>query len=281
MEICVFQREAKSKALFVAQVGREACSPGYGYGPRVRDIFLIHFVCEGCGTLHCGGETLRVQAGQGFLIRPGEEARYQADVDAPWHYAWVGYAGEQAGAMTRQAGLGEGRRVFTAPDAPKAWQVLGDMLQEGQNAPLGQVAATGNLLRFLGCIAPQEGMGLRSGAQEPYCEKAMWYFEEHFERNVSVKEAADFVGLSRSQLYRVMCRQMQRSPKALLQEIRLRHARRLLATTQLSREEIALRIGMQSGAQLGKMFKAAQGMTPLQYRQAAQGGPEKREDEAE
>lgn len=97
--------------------------------------------------------------------------------------------------------------------------------------------------------------------------KAKWYLEGRFDRDVSVQETADFVGLSRSQLYRVMMEQLGCSPRRLLAEIRIRHAQQLLKTTSLTMEEIARRIGLCTGAQFGTLFRSMQGISPGKYRQ--------------
>lgn len=251
--------------LFICQFGEESCPPSYAYGPHVRDYVLIHFVVSGCGLFHCGGRIYPVSAGQGFLILPGEETFYQANAADPWHYAWVGYRGMQAEALTRTAGLDETHRVFTAPDPAAAWDALAMMRQDARQLRLIQLSAAGNLLRFLSLIAPQQDPVASSPARQ-YCEKAQWYLDGRFDRDVSIQETADFVGLSRSHLYRVMMEEYGCSPKTLLLQIRMRHAQQLLTTTTLTLEEIAHRIGLQTGAQLGTAFRAMYGISPGKYR---------------
>lgn len=56
------------------------------------------------------------------------------------------------------------------------------------------------------------------------------------------------------------------SPKEMLLHIRMERAAQMLRATRLTLEEIALRIGMQTGAQLGVAFKAVYGVTPGRFR---------------
>lgn len=256
---------AQYRDLFVCQFGEEVCQPSHYFGPHVRDHVLIHFVVSGCGVLHCGGRVYPVSAGQGFLILPDEETFYQADAITPWHYAWVGYRGEQAEAITRAAGLDALHRVFTASDPHAVWDVLSAMRDDARHLRLIQMASTGNLLRFLSMIAPAQDPIAASPARQ-YCEKAHWYLEGRYDRDVSIQETADFVGLSRSQLYRVMMSEYGCSPKTLLLQIRMRHAQHLLLTTTMPLEDIAHRIGLQTGAQLGAAFRTVYGITPGKYR---------------
>ena len=210
-----FEDDALPRELFVCQFGEEACAPGYGFGPTVRSYYLIHFVRSGRGKLHCGGRVCPVGPGQGFLILPGEETYYQASFEQPWHYAWVGYRGTQAEYLTRMAGLDDMHRVFTPDDPALVWQAMEQMRREGRTLSLTQISAVGNLLRMISMIAPAHNPVVAGGTARQYCEKAKWYLEGRFDRDVSVQETADFVGLSRSQLYRVMMEQLGCSPRRL------------------------------------------------------------------
>ena len=252
--------------LFVCQFGEEECQPSHAYGPSVRDHYLIHFVASGCGKLHCDGRIYAVNAGQGFLICPDEETYYEADASTPWHYAWVGYRGLHAEALTHMAGTDQLHRVFSVADPGAAWHALMCMIEEARTQRLSQLSAVGNLLRFISLIAPAQDSADESSIARQYCEKAEWFLEGRFDRDVSIQETADFVGLSRSHLYRVMMSEYGCAPKTLLLRIRMRRAAQLLVTTSLTLEEIAHRVGLQTGAQLGAAFRSLYHISPGQYR---------------
>ena len=94
-----------NNSLYIVNFGEEKCQPFHFYGPAQRTHYLIHFVVSGKGTFRYPGQTQVIEAGQGFLILPGEETFYQADGEDPWHYAWVGYAGGEAEEMTHLCGF--------------------------------------------------------------------------------------------------------------------------------------------------------------------------------
>ncbi len=258
--------DQEKNELFIVNIGEEKCEPRHAYGPAQRGYFLIHFILSGSGTVQYENAVFSVGPGQGFLIVPGETTRYEADADTPWHYAWVGYRGDKAEYLTHAAGLDENHRLFSVENPLTIWQILSDMRTDARELRLNQLAAAGNLLRFLSHIAPaQDPLSSITPAQS-YCEKAKWYLEGNFDRSVSIQETADFVGLSRSHLYRLMMTECGCSPKDMLLDIRMRHARRLLRETTLSLEEIARLIGLQTGAQFGLAFRQTHRQTPGQYR---------------
>lgn len=256
--------------LYVCQFGEEACQPGHSYGPATRDHILIHFVASGKGVLHCQGRQYPVEAGQGFLIYPGEEIFYQADETDPWHYAWVGYRGHKALSLTSAAGLHPEQRVYAASDARQAWAALENLRQDARTLRLNKLAALGGLLRFLSLIAPLNDPSAPISLSRQHCERAIWFLEGRYDRDVSIQETADFAGLSRSHLYRVMMDECGMSPKEMLLRIRMRHAEKLLLDTTLTLDEIAPRVGLRTGAQLGVCFRAVHGVSPGRYRKEQQ-----------
>ena len=79
-------RQAQDSGLVIYQAGEEACSPGHGFGPAVRDHYLIHCVLTGQGTLYRGERRWKIGKSEGFLILPEEVNYYRADGEEPWHY---------------------------------------------------------------------------------------------------------------------------------------------------------------------------------------------------
>lgn len=258
--------ESFENDLFIVNIGEQRCPSAHAFGPARRSHYLIHFVLSGHGQLQCKEGNFNVYPGQGFLILPDEITYYQADSADPWHYAWVGYRGRLAPHITSAAGLDAAHRIFTACDPSLIWQILQEMRADASQLRLNQLAASGSLLRFIAHIAPQTDPQSSISPAKSYCDKALWYLEGHFNRAVSIQETADFVGLSRSHLYRLMLAEYGRTPKEALLHIRMRHARRLLCETTLSLEKIARLVGLQTGAQFGVIFRQTHGVTPGQYR---------------
>ena len=258
--------EPGKNALCIVDFGEERCVPGHAYGPAVRQNFLIHYVASGEGMFSAQGRLWAVGPGQGFVIFPGEVTSYRADLRAPWHYGWVGYRGEGAEELTRRAGLSRERRVFSAPQAEPPWEALERLRQDAATLRLGPLAALGGLYRFLALVAPLREEDAAPDHARHY-EKALWYMQGAYTRPVTIQEIADFVGLSRSQLFRIFEKNGGQSPKEALQDMRLRQARALLEKSGLSLEQIALSSGFGSGAQLSAAIRARWGCSPRALRQ--------------
>ena len=88
-------------SLSVYNVGYQKCEPEYQWGPGVRDHYCIHHVLSGSGYYSYGDNVWRLEAGDTFIIFPGEEVEYYADRNEPWEYAWAGFMGTDAGSIIR------------------------------------------------------------------------------------------------------------------------------------------------------------------------------------
>lgn len=264
----VLDENSQEYPLTICRSDYSFCKPLHYCGPTVRNFYLIHYVAFGKGVLKCKGHTYHLESKQGFIIFPGEEAFYQASETDPWLYSWVGYQGMQAAQITNASGLNPSNRIFTIDeDSWPFWQTMLQISCDIRNLHQGQMAAIGGLLRIISLISETVQPPNVLDPKQEYCSKAVWYLQGNYDRDISIQDVADYVGISRSHLYRIMTEMYHCSPKQMLQQIRMENARQLLTETTLNQEEIAHRIGLRTNTQLGVAFRAVYGLTPGQFRQ--------------
>ncbi|OMD34732.1 AraC family ligand binding domain-containing protein [Paenibacillus odorifer] len=56
------------------------------WGPGVRDIYALHYIESGRGTLETLEAFLSLKAGDSFIIFPENEVYYYPDPMDPWEY---------------------------------------------------------------------------------------------------------------------------------------------------------------------------------------------------
>jgi len=102
-----FKTEPRSELpLVVYNVGFQKCVPGHGWGPGVRDHYLLHYIVSGRGSYEAGGRSFALEAGQAFLVHPDVPVCYRADEEEPWEYYWVGFSGPAAPLLLAQTPFG-------------------------------------------------------------------------------------------------------------------------------------------------------------------------------
>ncbi|MDK4591385.1 helix-turn-helix transcriptional regulator, partial [Kingella kingae] len=87
----------------------------------------------------------------------------------------------------------------------------------------------------------------------------------------SVEDMTQIAHVSRAQLMRLFKAQMQTSPHAFVNAMRLQKGAYLLRQSQDAVLSVALAVGFQSETHFGKAFKKHYGCTPGQYRKQAVG----------
>ncbi|NLL05908.1 MAG: AraC family transcriptional regulator [Clostridiaceae bacterium] len=92
------------------------------------------------------------------------------------------------------------------------------------------------------------------------------YINNNYERDISLKDIAQYVFLSTSYFTRAFKDEMGVSPINYLLKTRIERAKELLKDTDLKISDIALNVGFSNQQRFNDIFKKHAKMTPLQYR---------------
>lgn len=103
---------------------------------------------------------------------------------------------------------------------------------------------------------------IRYGTRNRILLRTLEYMQANVEEPLSTQELSEFVGVSVRQIERTFRKFLSQSPKRFYKNVRLEHARKLLATTEMSIVEIALACGFNSPSHFSKVFRAEFGETP-------------------
>ncbi len=93
------------------------------------------------------------------------------------------------------------------------------------------------------------------------------WFEQNWQRPVTIPEMASEAGLGERQFLRRFKSATGRTPVEYLQNMRIEHARNLLETTSAPVSEITWSVGYEDINTFRKLFRRLAGLTPNQYRE--------------
>ena len=211
--------------------GRQKCTPGYRWGPGIRDHYLIHYISAGRGTYTVLDRTFQLQEGDAFLIYPGMAVSYQADMRRPWSYEWVGFAGTDARPILDMTDFSPESLVLTAPAYGKDLQKhLRRINQAFGNSFRESISMTGELYSLLALLVGGSSRDRTARGRDAE----------------TVRSAVQFI----EQRYK---------------------ARFLLRHSELTIGAIAVSVGYDNGLYFSKAFKKITGRTPSSYRQESSG----------
>lgn len=92
------------------------------------------------------------------------------------------------------------------------------------------------------------------------------YLYHEYYKNPSIGQLAEEIGVSPRQLQRIVSGHYGMSFREKQNSVRIKNAKMLLTETDLTIEEIALRIGYSSAGYFAERFKKSEGITPAAYR---------------
>ena len=258
-------------SLSVYNVGYQKCEPEYQWGPGIRDHYCIHHILSGSGIYTTGKVSVRLSAGDTFILFPGVELQYQADKDEPWEYCWAGFMGTDAASIIRNTGFSKETPYILKGTIPEEEirNGLDEIYQNKGNTYESSVAMAGRLYSLLAVFMHYaQRTEPEKDSHVMYVEKAMSYIETNYSYPITVEDIAYYVGISRSHLFRSFQNYMRKSPKDYLSGYRIRQACHLLRETDLSVSTIAYSVGFENNLDFSKAFRKQKGMSPSEYRRA-------------
>lgn len=95
---------------------------------------------------------------------------------------------------------------------------------------------------------------------------AVFYMENNFMNNIGIDDVAAICGYSSAHFSRLFKAQLHISYSEYLNNIRLRHVKSMLISTDMSVTEIALEAGFKYPSNMTVLFKQTFGLTPLSFR---------------
>ncbi len=253
------------------QIGHEVCKPSYGFGPAMRDFYLVHFIKRGKGVYTYQNHQISVQKNEYFLIPPNEVTYYQADEEDPWEYYWIGVSGSIAKDLMQHIGLTKMQRKqkYNLNDIYNIYDIIMDLENlkiENVSDRIYEVAKFYEIISWLRRSCEHSDDDIKAlPSDKRYFKIAKDYIQRNFMLPVTITQIADYVGIDRTLLFRCFKEVVGKGPKHYLTEVRMKYAVELL-TKDLSVKEICFSVGYTDPYLFSKMFKKYFGASPKNYR---------------
>ena len=247
-------------------------------------------ILSGSGVYSTGKVSVRLSAGDTFILFPGTELQYQADSEEPWEYCWAGFMGADAASIIRNTDFSRDMPYIPGGRIPEeeirdgmeqiylskgntfsrdmpyipGGRIPEEEIRDGMeqiylskgNTYESAVAMAGKLYSLLAVFMHYaEKPEPEKDAHVTYVEKALTYIETNYSYPVTVEDIAYYVGISRSHLFR-----------EYLTEYRIKQACHLLRETDLSVSAIAYSVGFENNLYFSKAFRKQKGLSPSEYR---------------
>lgn len=265
----IFYVEDKEESLSVRvyNVGYEKCNSSHKWGPGIRDFFLMHYIVSGKGRYYVDDKVYELSAGNTFIIYPYTKITYCADESEPWEYYWVGFQGTDAKIILNKTDFTEENHVIYLEDGNEFKDLFIKIYQEKGNEEHNKIKMTGYLFLLLSLYIEKSKHNTKfKNIAEEYSKKAAEFISYNYVQNITVEEVADYIGISRSHLYRVFMMSFQKSPIQYILEYRIGQACELLKASSLSVGAIGFSVGFEDNLYFSRAFRKIMKMSPKEYR---------------
>jgi AraC-like DNA-binding protein len=257
-------------SLSVYNVGFQKCDSLYQWGPGIRDHYLIHYIISGSGYYSLNQNTYCLHAGDAFLVYPNTEVVYYADKNDPWEYAWVGFTGSDASMILKATDFSpETPFILGVPFGEDVHHQILHIYDARGNGFEHAVEMTGRLYTMLALFMHEAMHSATQNSANSYVQKSIEFINSNYSYAITVEDIADYVGVSRSHLFRSFETVLGQSPKEYLTEFRMKQACYLLEHSDLSITAIANSLGFDNSLYFSKTFHKQKGVSPKEFRQSA------------
>ncbi|MFJ6080252.1 helix-turn-helix domain-containing protein [Streptomyces sp. NPDC092369] len=273
-------------------VGHYDQPQGYGANrPRGADSWLFIWTTGGGGRLRQGGTEARTGAGDLVVLAPGVPHQYAVEPGAShWAFWWVHCGARPSWSpWLRPYDTGDGlyvvtptppglhgrveaafRRMhadarWTGSEPPPAG-VSGDERVTVAHAAAARELALTSLEEIVLLTAATARPTAPASGVDPRVRRAQELIDADPGAPHTVGSLAGTASLSPSRFAHLFTAQTGRSPMRALREARLRHAARLLESTDLSVDRVAAASGFVSAFHFNRVFRARFGLPPGAYR---------------
>ena len=266
----LFFKEYYFSDFYFFNVGYEKCQSSHRFGPSLRDNYIVHFVISGKGRYTVNDTTHHLGVGDFFLIRPNELVDYEADVQDPWEYYWIGFSGTKVKEILHTNGIGA-KDYIGQVGAQKELQekfahfMEADFFDDAKK--LANQALFYDIFSFFKIHNENMEMGVRISRTKKYSEAFLLYVGNNYYReDLTIEEIAKSMYLHPAYFSQVIKEELGLTALKYLNLYRMNKASQLLKTTELSVEQIASAVGYQNRHSFTRAFKNRFQISPTQYK---------------
>lgn len=231
--------------------------------PRTQNMFTLHFIMRGSGTLKINGKTQHLKKYDMFFIPPNIPFCYYPDKNDKWAYIWFDFVGENARRYGELIGFSGEVYAKHSSKSDECFRNIADILQLPD---IGRDVGYYDILSlFYKLIAANSEKTQRN--EYDCAEIAAAYVRNHYyDSELSVERICKNIGISHSHMCRIFKKEFGMTLSRYITDTRISEASRLLTSTDLSVKEITFAVGFNDYPHFVKTFKAKTGCCASEYR---------------
>lgn len=241
--------------------------------PNGRGDYQLLYVNEGKLHAYIDGKERLIKKGGLLLFRPHEAQVYKYYAAEKPETFWIHFTGCDVPNLLARAEIPEKGNVFSLESASDVQWLFMHMIKElrFRRKNYDEILKTDLLQLFLLLNRSlEENTSLDSDALNEI-ELAIYYFNENYNTNISIKEYASKRHISACWFNRIFKQATNVTPMQYIIDLRILNATNLLGSTNHTVSQIAAIVGYDDAYYFSRLFKNHVGNSPTEYRKTVRG----------
>ena len=274
-----FSRVSAESPLSLVQFGFHKTPAGYGYGPTIRDHYLLHFVKGGTGIVQAHNTEYRINSGNIFAIYPHQITYYESSRSSPWEYYWIGFDGKWAKELMSRIGFENDQQIAVKIIQPESvfnqLEEIHALVKNLDDIDRNLIALTGQTMTLLHSVSvmPQDSTQVERREApgilgHEYTRILLSIIATSYSEHISVQELARRLNLNRTYMSKLFKQDTGSSIRDYLADYRMGRAELMLLESHHTIGNIALSCGYEDALYFSRAFRKKHGVSPREWRQA-------------
>ena len=226
---------------------------------------LFFWVLDGDCYLHIDSQSYIVRPGQLAYLPKGKMRAYTHASKRFSMYEMAFVAKSDGKELMRTLGLDEGDFVVDVPEREKMNELFESCARrELFPSPIYDMTWCANIISIIKIYAEQREKAGK--ANRAVFKPALEYMSENISRSITVQELSSVVFMQPTYFIRQFGKAFGLSPIAYLNQMKMYRAMVMLASTDVSIENVAKELGICDTSYFARLFKRHTSVTPSEYR---------------
>ncbi len=238
--------------------------------------YILIYCAEGEGWYELDSQRNKVSANQVFILPKNKTHAYGSNHKNPWTIYWIHFDGQAASCFA--ADLNKPLLISPQNDSRieerfKLFDEIFATLRNGYSKNNLEYSTTA-LFHFLGSIkslTSYRNCTHCSDQQKDIADEAIHFMRENIRKRLTLKEIADYLGISSSHLSAIFNKKTGYSPLNYLSHLKIQEACHYLDFSDMKINQISLIIGFDDPFYFSRLFSKVMGVSPSDYRSRKKG----------
>jgi AraC-like DNA-binding protein len=279
--------EVRSSRLYVIAGGFTMIPPETPYPPqthptdhafswnqgRTLQEYQLIYITGGGGMFESkSGGAKRIEAGDIFMLFPGEWHRYSPDQSTGWDEHWIAFQGEQVPEIIDTQTFSPAEPVLRIGIDPTLKAEFSRTIEEMREAAVGfqKILSARTVLILALASAASLRQSFAGTDILRIIEQAKGILLEQIDQPVNMEKLAADLGVGYSWFRRQFREYTELSPSQYHLQLRINRASELLSRTTLPIAKVSERVGFESAYYFSHIFREKTGYSPREYRAMSQ-----------